>query len=262
MYERAAADAPAGVGCVPEVHGTGTSYNSRRPRLSRLLLRLQQATRLTYGRLASSARPALSRLLGTGPTFRERIMSLNKLREQANRVLAKLERAKERVAEEESAFETVVVRYGHESQAQEVVQQVAQQVQQQAHDRIASVVSHCLSAVFAEPHTFTIRFERKRGRTEAILTFLKGQNEVSPGFGSAGGELDVAAFALRIACLSLTQPPLRKVLILDEPARALHGDENRARFRELIETLPRELGVQIIFVTGLDWLQCGKVVRL
>lgn len=189
-------------------------------------------------------------------------MSLNELRERASRLSARLERARERVSEEEKAFEDAVVRYGNESQAQEVVQQVAQQVQQQAHDRIASVVSHCLSAVFSEPHRFVVRFDRKRGRTEAVLTFLKGQNEVSPGFGSAGGELDVAAFALRIACLSLTQPPLRKVLILDEPMKALHGEDNRQRMRELIETLPKQMGVQLIIATGLDWLTCGKVVKL
>jgi ABC-type sugar transport system ATPase subunit len=187
---------------------------------------------------------------------------LNRLKTSAARLSAQLDRAKERATEETEAFERAVVKYGHESQAQTIVQAVAQSVQQQAHDRIASVVSHCLSAVFAEPLKFVVRFDRKRGKTEAVLTFLKGKEEVSPAFGSAGGELDVASFALRLACMSLTQPALRKVLILDEPARAIHGEGNRERFRELIETLPRELGVQVIFVTGLDWLQCGKVVKL
>lgn len=189
-------------------------------------------------------------------------MSLNELKAAASRLSERLDRAAERVEEETKARKEASVKYEHECQAQTIIQGVAQEVQQQAHTRIASVVSRCLTAVFAEPMSFVVRFDRKRGKTEAVLTFVKDKNEISPAFGSAGGELDVAAFALRLACLSLTHPPLRRLLVLDEPFKNVHGDGNRERVRELIETLPKELGVQVIMVTGLDWLVTGKVVKL
>lgn len=189
-------------------------------------------------------------------------MSLDDLRRRADSLRERHRRARERVKEESVAADAAEERLKCELDAQAVVQGVAQTVQQQAHDRIAAVVSRCLAAVFEDPYTFTIRFDRKRGKTEAVIAFMRDGNEVSPTFGSGGGVLDVASFALRLACLVLTRPPLRRVLVLDEPMRHLHGDGNRERFRELVETLPKELGVQVILATGLDWLTTGKVVRL
>jgi ABC-type sulfate/molybdate transport systems ATPase subunit len=78
---------------------------------------------------------------------------------------------------------------------------------------------------------------------------------------SGGGVVDVAAFALRIACLTLRKPALRKVLILDEPFRFLSA-EYRPRVRSLIESLADEFGVQFIIVTHLDEFRCGKVITL
>lgn len=166
------------------------------------------------------------------------------------------------VNEEETALEEAKHGYEINYEAQLIVQHVSQIVQSKAHERIAAVVSRCLTAVFEYPFDFAIRFDRKRGRTEAVLTFLQDGNEISPTFGSGGGALDVAGFALRLACLSLTRPPQRKVLFLDEPFRHVHGEGNRERVRMLVETLPRELNVQVTIVTGLEWLVCGKVVKL
>lgn len=145
--------------------------------------------------------------------------------------------------------------------AQDIVQRVSQAVQQAAHQRIASVVTRCLEAVFDDPYEFRIEFERKRGRTEASLQFVRGDVAVDPLSASGGGVVDVAAFALRLSCLMLTRPPIRKLLVLDEPFRFL-SVEYRERVRQLLETLAREMGVQIIMVTHSDELRCGKVVEI
>lgn len=183
------------------------------------------------------------------------VRNAESLRDRRKLALAK-------VNDEEASHERAKERLRVELEAQSIIQIVSQTVQQQAHERIAGVVSRCLASVFDDPYEFVIRFDRKRGRTEAVLVFARKDNEVTPTFGSGGGVLDVAGFALRLACLSLTRPPLRKILCLDEPFRHVHGDRNRERVRELIETLPRELGIQVILITGLEWLVTGKVVEL
>lgn len=146
-------------------------------------------------------------------------------------------------------------------EAQRVCQMVAQAVQQQAHDRIAGVVSRCLEAVFDEPYEFKILFEQKRGRTEASLVFVRGDQTLDPLTASGGGVVDVAAFALRVSCLLLARPALRRVLVLDEPLKFV-SEQYRPRARAMIEKLAEDLGIQFIIVTHDEAYKTGKVVEL
>lgn len=152
------------------------------------------------------------------------------------------------------------------AEAQEIIQQVAQAVQQEAHDKIASVVTDCLEAVFDDTYEFEIRFERKRGKTEATLMFVRGSLELTDPINEAGGGvIDVAAFALRLACLVLQKPRRRRLLVLDEPFSRIRGAENRQRMRQLIESLADDFGVQ--FVINIDGdvfpeFLLGTVVRI
>ncbi len=136
-------------------------------------------------------------------------------------------------------------------EAQEILQAVAQTVQQEAHDRIASVVSRCLESIFDDTYRFEIQFEKKRGKTEATLTFVRGDLVLTDPINEAGGGvIDVAAFALRLACLVLERPIRRRLLVLDEPFSRIRGHQNRQRMRQLIESLADDFGVQ--FVINID----------
>lgn len=152
-------------------------------------------------------------------------------------------------------------RLDHSQQAQEVLQLLAQAVQQKAHERIAHVVSSCLSAVFDDPYTFHIEFERKRGRTEASLRFRRRGLEVDPLTASGGGVVDVAAFALRIACLVMHRPRLSRVLVLDEPFRFVSAQYQEG-VREMLEQISTEMKVQILLVTHQENLSAGKIIDL
>lgn len=146
---------------------------------------------------------------------------------------------------------------------QAILQNIAQNVQQQAHKQIASVVTRCLRAVFDHPYKFRIAFERKRGKTEARLTFVRGQLELEPLDGCGGGVVDVAAFALRLACLMLRRPKGRRLLVLDEPFRFLSERRDyRNRVRDLLLALAEEMQVQFVLVTHDSALEVGKVVEL
>ena len=146
-------------------------------------------------------------------------------------------------------------------EAQELAQHVAQVIQQKAHDQIARVVSRCLSAVFDEPYEFRIHFERKRGRTEARLTFDRDGMEVDPMTASGGGVVDIASFALRLSCLILNKPPLRRAMVMDEPFRFV-SEEFRDRVKALLDTLSEEMKTQFVMVTHINELKMGQVIEL
>lgn len=158
--------------------------------------------------------------------------------------------------EEKERLEGVLVCY---DTAQKLAQQVAQQVQESAHAQVADVVSACLEAVFEEPYTFRIVFEQKRGRTEARLVFERDGLEVDPLTASGGGVVDVASFALRVACLSMQRPRPRMLLILDEPFKFVSRCY-LPRVRALLERMTEEQNIQILMVTHIDELRTGKVV--
>ena len=146
-------------------------------------------------------------------------------------------------------------------EALEVTQHVAEAIQENAHKQIAAVVSRCLEAVFDEPYEFEIIFERKRNRTEARLVFVREGLEVDPMSASGGGVVDVACFALRLACLMLSRPPKRRLVVLDEPFKFVSAGY-RDNVRTMLETLAEEMQVQFIMVTHIEELQTGKVIQI
>jgi ABC-type Mn2+/Zn2+ transport system ATPase subunit len=148
-------------------------------------------------------------------------------------------------------------------QAQEIAQNVAQAIQQKAHKQIAGVVTECLKSVFGKGYAFTIKFERKRNRTEAVLAIVKnGHEEINPLDQDSGGVAEVAAFALRMCCICLSKPRVRKLMVMDEPFKSVHSKRYRNNVRIMIEKLSKDFGMQIVLVTGVRRYQQGKVVRL
>lgn len=148
-------------------------------------------------------------------------------------------------------------------ESREILQTIAKEVQQQAHTRLARVVTRCLQLVFnQEAYEFHIEFEKKRGRTEARLQLLRdGMQLDDPINESGGGVIDVAAFALRLSCLMMKQPRLRRILFLDEPFKFL-SEEYRPGIRNMLLELSEEMNVQFIIITHIPELICGKVIRL
>lgn len=149
-------------------------------------------------------------------------------------------------------------------EAQVIIQHIAQTIQQQAHHRITKVVSTCLETVFEgeDVYGFKIRFERKRGKTEAVLVLTKNNNEIDdPLEGDSGGVLDVAAFALRLSCIILAKPHLRKIVVLDEPFKFV-SEKFLPNVRMMLEGLAEDFNFQFIMITHIKGLQTGKVIVL
>ena len=142
--------------------------------------------------------------------------------------------------------------------ARSLTQSFVQEVQDRTYGKIADVVTHCLQAVFDDPYTFKIIVDKKRGKAEARLVFVRDGEEFDPVEEAGGGVLDVAAFALRIATISTGK---KQTVFLDEPAKHL-SKEYLPRFASLLETLSKTMNIQFILVTHSEDLACGKIVQI
>jgi len=168
---------------------------------------------------------------------------------------------REAVALEKQRMVEAEIEIRQRKQAQEILQQLAQSTQQLAHKAIADVVASCLSIVFDKPYRFEIVFERKRGRTEARLRFVRDGISMDPMTASGGGAVDVASFALRVAALTLRRPRVSKLLILDEPFRFVSA-EYQDNIRQMLEQLSVDLDLQIILVTHNPRYATGRVIEV
>jgi len=188
------------------------------------------------------------------------LTSIGEWRSAVDGRLASFRLAHESAVREASELKEAKRRIALLEQARAIVQEVAQQVQEQAHAHIASVVSRCLRAVYDDPYEFRILFEQKRGRTEARLVFERDGVQVDPMTASGGGPVDVAAFALRLSCIMLSrQPRPARVLILDEPFKFVNR-KNLPRVRSLLESLAKEMHVQIVMITHIHALETGLMI--
>ncbi len=148
-------------------------------------------------------------------------------------------------------------------QAQEMVQNIAQAIQQKAHAKIARIVTKCLGVVFDDPYEFQIRFDRKRGKTEARMVFVRDGLELDDPLNEVGGGvIDVAALALRLACIMLSKPKRRRLVILDEPFGCVRGKQNQARTREMLIQLADELEFQFVLCTDISAYRLGTIIEI
>lgn len=130
--------------------------------------------------------------------------------------------------------------------AQAFIQQVAKDTQEQLRFMISDIVQLAIDTCFPGEYIFNVKFEIKRGKTEAVLCFEKHGMEVDPMSASGGGLVDIASFALRIAAWSLGRS--NNTIVLDEPFRFLSKDLH-AQAGEILKKLSKHLNLQIIMVT-------------
>ena len=133
-------------------------------------------------------------------------------------------------------------------EAQSIIRIVAKKTQEQLEYHISELVTLALSAVFPDPYELVVRFEERRGKTEADLLFRRDGDEIQPMEASGGGPVDVAAFALRVALWSLRRPRSRATMPLDEPFRFVSRDL-QPKASQMLKEVSERLGLQIIMVS-------------
>ena len=192
--------------------------------------------------------------------------SLESYRRTADRLKAKRAVASLSVDKERKALAECEKNVRAVMAATEVTNRVAREIQRRVHERIAGIVSNCLVAVFDDPYGFSIRFDIRRGKTEARMVFSRDGVELDDPLNEVGGGvIDVAALALRVASIVLGRPPRRRLLVLDEPFRNVRGLGNKRRVRRMLERLADDSGFQVLLNVDVDAypeFRMGKVIEL
>jgi ABC-type molybdenum transport system ATPase subunit/photorepair protein PhrA len=190
-------------------------------------------------------------------------MNLDTLQQRVERVRNQYDLARATLKAERKSRAVLQQRLERIVEARRITLIVAQLLQERAHERISRVVTSCLQTVFPNMNcSFEMHFERKRHHTETKLVLLQDGNAITnPMEGESGGVLDVASFALQLTALLLSKPPLRRIMIMDEPFKNV-AIEYRANVRQMLEKLAKEFKIQFIIVTHMDELMIGWQVRL
>lgn len=129
-----------------------------------------------------------------------------------------------------------------------IFQTSAKLTQSMLSERIETIVSNALSAVFSNPYKFKINFVERRNSTECDLLFQKDGNNKDPMDSCGYGAADIASLALRVAYWKLTSNS-RNTLILDEPTRALSKNKQKLASLMFKGLSQMEGGLQFIIVT-------------
>ena len=136
--------------------------------------------------------------------------------------------------------------------AQAFIQKVASDTQSKLKFHIEDIVNLALDSVFPNEYEFKVDFVPMRGKTEAHIVFTdkRSGREIDPMISNGGGAVDLACFALRLACHTLERDK-DDIIILDEPFKFLSQDL-RMRAGLLMRELSSKLGLQIIMVTHIN----------
>ena len=131
-------------------------------------------------------------------------------------------------------------------------------MQQAATGQITDIVNRCLRAVFDEPYTMAIEFDRSRNQSEARLVYYRDGERFEP-MTDSGGVLDVVAFGCRIAAIMLQGD--RRLVLLDEPFKWVNA-ERQGRVADLLTVLADDYDFQFIMVSHINGLEAGKIIEL
>ena len=115
---------------------------------------------------------------------------------------------------------------------------------------VAGVVTESLNSVYPDnPYEFKLEFRECAGKTVVDTLLYRDGEPLDPLASTGGGVWDVLAFALRVALLVLTaSDKTRKLLVLDEPFKFLHGAEKIRRAYETMERVGKQFGLTILCV--------------
>lgn len=178
---------------------------------------------------------------------------LQKYKARLDQLELKHSTLKRTVEREQAALKEATEECEALADAQRIAQEIAAVIQQRVHAQVSAFATRCLATVFDQPYRVHVEFQQKRGKTEAQLQFIRGDLVLDDPLRQAGiGQVDVAAFGLRVAALVLERPPKARLLVLDEPFKNIRGKKYRQRVQTMIERLADEFGIQFILNIDAD----------
>jgi DNA repair exonuclease SbcCD ATPase subunit len=167
-------------------------------------------------------------------------------RDRINQEIGRVKALRDTITKKKAELQLLKKRAGYVERAQVFLQQVAKETQEQLSFRISDIVQSAIDSCSDGGYNFSVRFEIKRGKTEARLVIEKDGAEMDPMESLGGGIVDIESFALRIAAWSISKRA--NVMILDEPFKFM-SRELQPKAGKILSSLSHRLGLQIIMVT-------------
>lgn len=116
-------------------------------------------------------------------------------------------------------------------------------------EKLAALVSHGLTAVFGEETVVHIETSTKRGATSMALKLEQGGVQLGNIIDSTGGSIvSVLSVLLRVMLTVSVRPPLRRLIVLDEPLHGAVDPSHIPTFGTLLRELSDRLDLQFIVV--------------
>ena len=176
-------------------------------------------------------------------------MNLLSLRNRYEQLIGRRDQLQQQLLGVENLIKKLKRRTRIAEKAIHVVRVVALETQSQLEYQLSDTITAAEVAVFgADAYELAVEFKERRGKTECDLLFRRGDQLLDPISSTGYGTVDVAAFALRIACWSMGRQHA-PVLILDEPYRHLKGSGPNLRAIQMTKEVSKELGLQIIMIS-------------
>lgn len=186
-------------------------------------------------------------------------MTIRDFRKKIENLKGRRDQVKENLVSAKAEAESLEREIGFSEEGQRIVQHVARLTQQQLEYRVSAPVSAALAGVFDNPYEFQLRFEVRRGQTEADLVFSRGESEYKDlVYSGGGGAVDVAAWGLQIAGWSMGKT--RNFLLADEPLRFLKSKDKvlERRGALMIKEISHKVGLQILMISHIPEQQEGS----
>lgn len=144
--------------------------------------------------------------------------------------------------------------------AQEVLEHLEETWAGQYEAKLGALGSMGLNAVFPDNHyEVLLEHTTKRGTAHLDIILVKDDKRVRIKGGSGGSLVQLLAYLLRHLTTVSIHPPLRRILVLDEPFSQL-AQAQRPAVSTLVRDITYKLGVQSILVSHEDELvDCADV---
>lgn len=137
--------------------------------------------------------------------------------------------------------------------AKAIIIEVGSNTQNEIKEYIEETVTLALQSVFDEDIYFIMEFNYTKREQFEIYFYIEHLGiKMEPRKDTCGGGIiDVCSFALRLVCLTLDDPEIESVLILDEPFKNVSAVYTPA-VGQMVVDIAKLMNIQIIMVTHID----------
>jgi len=170
-------------------------------------------------------------------TNKERL-SMVAWKDQSLRAVVRLRSRKTKLQEEDVRLSKVA----------ELLGNIQREADSQGHKALEKVVNRALDMVFGGEHKFILHQEQKRNVT-VTTPCLEERGKLLPIYDSRGGGLeDVVAFVLQMLAVLRSNPPLRRIILVDEPFSHLAAAQTPA-MADMLRELVDQFGLTVLLVS-------------